>query len=621
MQAFTWGDGGAAVTPDALAERRKLARVLMAQGSDTSPVQHWTQGAARIAQSLLGTYDMGQADKAERGARDASSERSKALLGALIGGDAPQPSMASIPVSAEAPSPSGGGIGAGGIRSPGIASAFPRSLIQSESGGNWQAQNNVTGAGGMPGHFGRLQFGQARLQDAMNAGAIPQGTTPQIFMADPGLQQQAEAWHFSDIDQNIKNSGLDRAIGATIKGIPVTQDGMRAVAHLGGSGGLAKFIQTGGQYDPADANGTRLSDYLKAHAGQTASPQAQPVQMAQAQQPNASQIQGAMEIINDPWAKPGDKAAAQFILQKRLTAETKDPVRSALEQEQLTAARNQNEQAPLARQEKQLSIQKSQRELDGTLPRAPTANMQEVDAENKARAAKGLPPMSVLDYSLAKAKASATNINMGGGTDKQVFDTMDESAKDAKSAVMGLQAIRDARASLQGGGVFGAGADAALQLRKIGAALGITGDDNLAKITNTETFRSAIAPQVASILKATVGSANISNSDREFAEKAAGGAISLDQTSIAKLLDIMERGNMARIQSHQERLNDIYPEQEDGRFKRERALFRAPMPKFMEQGPSVLEGMSPAAPQSAAPTQQPDRAALEAEARRRGLMK
>lgn len=375
MQAFTWGDGGATVTPDALAERRKLARVLMAQGSDTSPVQHWTQGAARIAQSLLGTYDMGQADKAERGARDASSERSKALLGALVGGDAPQSSMASIPVSAEAPSPSGGGIGAGGIRSPGMANAFPRSLIQSESGGNWQAQNNVTGAGGMPGHFGRLQFGQARLQDAMNAGAIPQGTTPQMFMADPGLQQQAEAWHFSDIDQNIKNSGLDRAIGATIKGIPVTQDGMRAVAHLGGSGGLAKFIQTGGQYDPADANGTRLSDYLKAHAGQTASPQAQPVQMAQAQQPNASQIQGLMQIINDPWAKPGDKTAAQFLLQKRLTAETKDPVRSALEQEQLTAARNQNAQAPLARQEKQLSIQKSQRELDGTMPRAPNVEI------------------------------------------------------------------------------------------------------------------------------------------------------------------------------------------------------------------------------------------------------
>jgi hypothetical protein len=82
-----------------------------------------------------------------------------------------------------------------------------------------------------------------------------------------------------------------------------------------------------------------------------------------------------MQIINDPWSKPGDKAAAQFLLQKRLTAETKDPVRSALDQEQLTAARNQNRLAPLTEQEKRLGLQKSQRELDGTMPRAPNVEI------------------------------------------------------------------------------------------------------------------------------------------------------------------------------------------------------------------------------------------------------
>lgn len=159
--------------------------------------------------------------------------------------------------------------------------AGPASLIQNESGGRWDAQNDATGAGGMKGHFGRLQFGQARLQEAAAAGAIPPGTTPQQFMASPELQQAAERWHFNDIDQNIKASGYDRLVGQPINGVPVTIDGLRAVAHLGGVQGMKRFVETGGRYDPADRNGTRLSDYFARHGGGGAQPAA-PVQTAQA---------------------------------------------------------------------------------------------------------------------------------------------------------------------------------------------------------------------------------------------------------------------------------------------------------------------------------------------------
>lgn len=162
------------------------------------------------------------------------------------------------------------GISTGGAPSASPAastSGVPTSLIQNESGGRWDAQNNATGAGGMKGHFGRLQFGQARLQEAAAAGAIPPGTTPQQFMASPELQQSAEKWHFADIDQSIKANGFDSLVGKTLNGVPITVDGMRAVAHLGGKEGLRKFIETNGAYNPADANGTRLSDYFARHGG------------------------------------------------------------------------------------------------------------------------------------------------------------------------------------------------------------------------------------------------------------------------------------------------------------------------------------------------------------------
>lgn len=77
---FTWGEGGVQMTPDRIAAQRKIAEALLAQGSDTSPVKHWTQGAARVAQTLLGSYDNYAANKAEVANRDADQKTIAGLL-------------------------------------------------------------------------------------------------------------------------------------------------------------------------------------------------------------------------------------------------------------------------------------------------------------------------------------------------------------------------------------------------------------------------------------------------------------------------------------------------------------------------------------------------------------
>lgn len=143
---------------------------------------------------------------------------------------------------------------------------FEQSLYGTESGGNFGASNTAKGAGGHVGHFGRGQFGQARLDDFSRAMGIGQITGDQ-FMADPNLQQNVEQWHWSDIEQFIGERGLDRYEGQQIGGVPITRSGMLAVAHLGGKGGLQKFLETGGQYNPSDENGTSLLDYAATHGG------------------------------------------------------------------------------------------------------------------------------------------------------------------------------------------------------------------------------------------------------------------------------------------------------------------------------------------------------------------
>jgi hypothetical protein len=199
-------------------------------------------------------------------------------------------------------------------------SPLPASLIQNESGGRLDARNNVMGAGGMPGHFGRAQFGQARMQDAMAAGAIPQGTTPEQFMANPQLQQAAETWHVSDINSFVDRSGLNRFEGQTVGGVPVTRQGMIAVAHLGGNQGLQRFLESGGRYNPADANGTRLSDYLARHGGSGQQVAQAPMQQQAPASPQMGDAMMRAQRIEQALQIPGLSQAARQQLTAQLQA-------------------------------------------------------------------------------------------------------------------------------------------------------------------------------------------------------------------------------------------------------------------------------------------------------------
>jgi len=132
-------------------------------------------------------------------------------------------------------------------------SGVSASLSTTESGGNYQAQNSE-------GLVGKYQWGQGRLNDFNKAN----GTNYSLadFKASPGVQEAAQKWHEGDI-----LSQLGQYAGTVVNGITMTPAAIVAAAHLGGIGGARKFITSGGAYDPADSNGTHLSDYAKTHGG------------------------------------------------------------------------------------------------------------------------------------------------------------------------------------------------------------------------------------------------------------------------------------------------------------------------------------------------------------------
>lgn len=64
MPSFILPPGGV-MSPDQVTRRRKMADAMMQQAGDTSPVGHWTQGAARMANALAGGINNWRADKGE----------------------------------------------------------------------------------------------------------------------------------------------------------------------------------------------------------------------------------------------------------------------------------------------------------------------------------------------------------------------------------------------------------------------------------------------------------------------------------------------------------------------------------------------------------------------------
>lgn len=149
-------------------------------------------------------------------------------------------------------------------------SGFRASLAAAEGG------RAGLGAQNAEGYVGRYQVGTARLAELglyqpaegesvssnqwRGMVTVP-GMAPMTlaeFKRSERAQEAVADAHFAAIDSAIDEGGL---IGRPVPGGTATRDGLRAVAHLGGTAGMRRFVSSGGTYDPADSNGTHLSDY------------------------------------------------------------------------------------------------------------------------------------------------------------------------------------------------------------------------------------------------------------------------------------------------------------------------------------------------------------------------
>ncbi|MBR0868933.1 hypothetical protein JQ633_01075 [Bradyrhizobium tropiciagri] len=157
---------------------------------------------------------------------------------------------------------------------------------------------------------------------------------------------------------------------------------------------------------------------------------------------------------------------------------------------------------------------------------------------------------------------------------KSLLPRVDQSQEKASAARDDINSIHAAREQLDAqGGVFsGTLADKKLALGKIYAMLG--GDNS--KVANTESYGAAIGQRVASMVKAFGSGTAISDSDRKFASAMAGGNITLDESSMRRILDIGEKAARAKIVQHNQFVDKIVGANEALKPARDSFLVTAP---------------------------------------------
>ena len=131
--------------------------------------------------------------------------------------------------------------------------SFTDRMKSSESSGDYEVENSQ-------GYMGAYQFGDARLKDYKKD--TNSTFSKDEFLKNKELQDKVFDWHVDDIKKYMSKTGLDSWVGEKILGVEVTLEGLIAVAHLGGKTGLKKFLESDGEYNPADDYGTTLRDYL-----------------------------------------------------------------------------------------------------------------------------------------------------------------------------------------------------------------------------------------------------------------------------------------------------------------------------------------------------------------------
>lgn len=399
-EAFTWGAGGAKLTPEQLALARALLNRKKSQGVDTSPVGHWTAGAARVVDALGDVVQERRLNNQQAENDQYNVAQTEPLIAALSGGG-------TAPVSA----PASGGVSdntaaiaaASGV----LPSSFLAAVDKTEGGGTYDtlyghAQKSGPFAGtsisSMPirdvlaftdpsgayaqsvkGQIGRVatpvgryQVVGSTLKNAVGAlGLDPNAPFDQsaqdnvaLYLAKNRVSSAntpqgkiaalRNEWHgFKSVpDSEMLKIVSDLESAPTSSRAPVATPAAQAIEQAAPSSG---YVDPMVSVQP-NAMAPELPAPVEVSTRTVASP---PIAHApQQSSPSPSVLAQALRVMADPRANENTKAVAQALIQRQQAQEQAAQEQSIWQQRQAYQAQQQASD-PL----RQLQIQKAQAEV------------------------------------------------------------------------------------------------------------------------------------------------------------------------------------------------------------------------------------------------------------------
>lgn len=312
MADFIWGAGGARMTPEEIAQQRKVATSLMASGMDYSPIASPWQGASRVAQALLGGLESGQADAASR----SNATESAALISSMIGGGATSTAPVASSAGATAPvASSGSPPGADAIREGLIKRGVPVPVadgfimnFRDESGFNPGLNEAKPLVPGSRGGFGLAQWTGPRrvaLEQFAQQSGRPVGdvdTQLDFLMSELNGAEAGSAQSFMSA-----KTPQEAAVAIARNFLrPSTENLNRRVASYSGGSDPAAL--------PANSQPTQGGYVIQGQAQTTARPSIHPA---------------ILELVSSPYVSPEDRKIGALLFQNQLESQQKanDPLR------------------------------------------------------------------------------------------------------------------------------------------------------------------------------------------------------------------------------------------------------------------------------------------------------
>ncbi len=129
---------------------------------------------------------------------------------------------------------------------------FKEAVAHKESQGKYQKINSL-------GYMGKYQFGSETLKSI--------GINDSVgFLNSPKLQEKAFVALLSKNKYELQEY-INYFDGKIVDGVKITESGILAAAHLGGTGSVKRFLNSNGEKKCKDDYGTSVKTYLKDFGG------------------------------------------------------------------------------------------------------------------------------------------------------------------------------------------------------------------------------------------------------------------------------------------------------------------------------------------------------------------